>query len=585
MHIAIDALPYNFPAGSAVMLLMVALFLALDALSRAFPKKIKEEAHAQTTYRDPEKQSDDDDEDATLCKVDDLAFFKHADPKTMEPDTPTVASQGEKKSVDPILAPETIPLRFLDPVMALLGPPFDFLLRHSTILFTVPVTMLGAGSGLPRKEVALMTMWFVVSLLLAMIWPIAWIRSTGWIKKKRREARQRKQTELTAGDAQNGPGNEPSADAALRRTQKLLSASHFTRDDHAIYSGHAIEQGRHQGNDRSPGAIQAQFPPEIDMEDAEIAAALEPTADERLAQRLANSFDTAFYLVLALIGLPIYICTSNSVLLFLAVVILIYLFSIKCVPMSMRLVFHPILVTSGLALLALWLLGWMHDQTLVETLLDYSRNHDYSKIIDSTGFHPLAPGAGDIFTSVIDAAVVALALPMYRFRKDIADKFFRIIGALIPFSLLAFFAWPILAYRIGISQVSALTFAPRFLSTGLSVQLAVTIGANEALVTLLVTLTGLTVAMMKDPLFRLLRVPPRDVLTVGVVIGAAGGTIGTTTLLDNPRAMAIGSVSFIMTGLFMLFLGAFPLLTNALHNATGGLFMYEHGSAAAVVVN
>ena len=571
VHLGIDISPWNFPAAMVAMMGLLLILLVLDGLSLLFPGSTEEADQNQ----DIEKGS-------------------------MDSDQPSRAEikQAERR-------------RFVDPIMKIIGPPCDFLLRNMTVLFTTSFVSLPIGADtLPAKEFGLIVGWFFATLIIALLFPVAFGVLTGWIGR----------TVMGAFRKQKTDDVETAHHDVDRQSQETLRnpATAATRSDEvrspgyqAQYRGNMIEQARQQGqfakspnglpspvwgapytgrpsmsfsprratpiriidNTNNPPMTPPVFCPPTPMtakEDADISAALEPSAIERLSKILAGLIAPAFYLTIFLIGLPLFFVLDFSLPLFLSIAVLSFLFAIHAVPAPARAIMHPILTGSVMTLLLLWGFGLAKGHDIYTTVQMFNRGDArYTDWLSLKGYHGPVPGAGDIFASILDAGMVALAIPMYRYRYDLRDNFVRMILVLLPSAGLSLFAFPALGHMMGLSQVHALAFAGRFMSSPLAVQLSSALDANEALVTLLVVFTGVIVSIIKDPMFKLLRVPESDVVTWGLVVGSTAGAIGTASLVNRPRAMAISSLALVLFGLIMLLAASFDPVVLLIHRLTG----------------
>ena len=57
-----------------------------------------------------------------------------------------------------------------------------------------------------------------------------------------------------------------------------------------------------------------------------------------------------------------------------------------------------------------------------------------------------APGEGDVFSSVLDASIVALALPMFQYRKELKQHFLVIVIPSVAASIGSLFGYCPLCY-------------------------------------------------------------------------------------------------------------------------------------------
>jgi hypothetical protein len=270
----------------------------------------------------------------------------------------------------------------------------------------------------------------------------------------------------------------------------------------------------------------------------------EEDAVERLASWFGDLITPAFYFLVFLIGIPLWFAADIALPLFLGINLLTFLAAITIVPPKIRRFLHPILSTSLATVLIIWAFGAMRGLSIKETLAYYSRDAKYTVLWSLQGYSGPIPGAGDILFSTLDAGVVSLAVPMYRYRKDLKANFWRMLCALLPCAALSLFVWPYLAYLMGMNRVHSLAFAARFMSTPLAIELATNIGADQSITVILVVVTGVIYAIVKEPVFRWLRVT--DDMVVGITMGSTAGAIGASSLISKPRQLALASLCFIM---------------------------------------
>jgi len=86
----------------------------------------------------------------------------------------------------------------------------------------------------------------------------------------------------------------------------------------------------------------------------------------------------------------------------------------------------------------------------------------------------------------------------------------------------------------------------------------------------LIMMSASQAVILKDYLFRWLRVSSDDYFTIGSTVGCIAGAIGTTSLVgSNPRAMATATVSFALFGLVLLVLVAVPSIASFVGSVAG----------------
>lgn len=292
-------------------------------------------------------------------------------------------------------------------------------------------------------------------------------------------------------------------------------------------------------------------------------------AVDRLSERLSNLITPTIYALVFLVGIPLYFTLDFALPLLLGINLLTFIAAITIVPPKIRRFLHPILSCSIATVLIIWAFGAMKGLSLKEALGQYSHDAKYTALWDPKGYSGPVPGAGDVLFSTLDAGIVALAVPMYRYRQDLRENFWRMMTVIIPCAALSLFAWPPLGKLFGLDPIRALAFAARFMSTPLAIELANSIGADESITVILVVVTGIVAAILKEPFFRLMRVPPDDYLCIGLTMGTTAGAIGASSLIAKPRIMAIASLAFVLFGAVLLICAAIPPIVDAVKTLAG----------------
>lgn len=263
--------------------------------------------------------------------------------------------------------------------------------------------------------------------------------------------------------------------------------------------------------------------------------------------------DTLTYTFLFLfIGLPIYYTTSYAMPAHLTLSILTY-FLATSLPPSYKRVFHPVLLSSALTILIIWLLALTHHFTLRSALTAYSTGTRYINILNNHSAHLSSPGAGDIFSSILDVSIVALALPMFQYRSELKRHFASIILPNIIIATASLFGYPSLCHAVGISPSRSLSFASRSLTLALATPATRNLGGDLQLVAVLCIMSGVIGALIGPTFLRWLRIPEDDYVTRGVTLGGNSSAIATALLLvSDPRAAALSSLSMSLFGTVMV---------------------------------
>ncbi|EFP79281.1 uncharacterized protein PGTG_05602 [Puccinia graminis f. sp. tritici CRL 75-36-700-3] len=302
------------------------------------------------------------------------------------------------------------------------------------------------------------------------------------------------------------------------------------------------------------------------------------TGEERLARRLEVWFDPAVYLLVLLIGIPLFFTPGGerrTMPLFTGVVALAWLFSRRFVSAPFQKVFHPILVTSFITVFVVWGFGAIKGLTLTQALNHYSTGAQYLILFRrSEGWDGSSPSAGDLLSSLLVGGIVALAFPMFRYRADLYNNFFRLFVVVMPNCAVSLLFWPWVASKMGMAGDRAITFAARFMSTPFGIQFIVATGGDNSLVVVLICITGIFAVIVRDPLFKLCRTrttPGSDeYFTIGCTIGIIAAAIGTSSLMSShSRAAATSTVTFVVYGLALLALVAVPAIANFVGTLAG----------------
>ncbi|KAI3487254.1 hypothetical protein L1887_48838 [Cichorium endivia] len=397
-----------------------------------------------------------------------------------------------------------------------------------------------------------------------------------WIFSARQSRNQQRQLEPLEHEADTVvPTLAPPTPARMSADCSPSATRRPSRADSEITVSNDHPPSHHESKSKHQQPEQPQSEEEEEKEE-------KMDAVDRLVERLWDSIPWLVTLAIVVAGLPVFYLVNISLPLFLGINILTFLFSITIVPPRIRRFAHPILTTSILTVLILWGLGAARGWTLRRTLSTYSVDAKYTVLWSTSGYTGPVIGAGDVLFSTLDAGIVSLAIPMYRYRRDLWLHLVDMLAVLVPCSMLSVFVWPTVAGAIGIAPERALAFASRFMSTPLAIELSLTIGADESMTVILVVVTGIVITIVKDPFFGLFGLDPKndgdagskDYLTIGIAMGSTAGAIGASSLIATPRCMAIASLSFVLFGAILLILAAIPPVVDTLRVLAGASIQF-----------
>ncbi|TAQ87727.1 hypothetical protein B7494_g3961 [Chlorociboria aeruginascens] len=313
-------------------------------------------------------------------------------------------------------------------------------------------------------------------------------------------------------------------------------------------------------------------PPESDTPPQELSrintvpqTPLPLTRPQRWAAIIHPNLDIITYSAMFLfVGIPIYYTTGYAMPVQLTFNVLAY-FTAMALPPRWRQFLHPVLVSSAITVLGIWILGLTRGDSLDDVLDAYKTNTKYLQLWNGETNLP-APGAGDIFGSVLDASIVALALPMFQYRKELQRHFFAIVIPNVAISIASLFGYPALCYAIGISSKRSLAFAARSLTLALATPAVSNLGGDLNTVAAVAITSGILGVLIGQKILAWLRIPEGDdYVTRGVTLGANSSAIATALLLvSDPRAAALSSLSMSLFGIITLALTSIPPIVNAI---------------------
>ena len=220
-----------------------------------------------------------------------------------------------------------------------------------------------------------------------------------------------------------------------------------------------------------------------------LQAPLGLTRPQRWAAFINSNFDRITYSLLFIFaGLPIYYTTGYAMPAQLTFNILAY-FAALALPAKWRQFLHPVLVSSLITVLGIWILGLIRGESLDDVLDSYKTGTNYVKLWN--GIQIPRPGAADIFGSILDASIVGLALPMYNYRLELKRHFLAIVIPNVLISIASLFGYPVLCYAIGISAKRSLAFAARSLTLALATPAVSNLGGDLNTVAAVAIMSGI----------------------------------------------------------------------------------------------
>ncbi|KAF2836046.1 hypothetical protein M501DRAFT_1007551 [Patellaria atrata CBS 101060] len=290
---------------------------------------------------------------------------------------------------------------------------------------------------------------------------------------------------------------------------------------------------------------------------------------QRWAQSLNAYLDIIVHAVIfLLIGLPLYYTSRYAMPAQLALNILTY-FAALSIPASWRRMLHPVLVSSLIAVPSIWIMAIIGGDSLHNGLKAYKTGTRYIQLLNGEK-DLLNPGAGDIFSTMLDVSIVALALPMFQYRNELKRHYWPIIIPSVLLSVGSLYAYPTVCHALGIAPARSLAFASRSLTLALAQPATQNLGGDLSLVAVLCLVSGMIGVLVAPAALKWLRIPEDDYITRGVTLGANSSAIATAYLLtSDPRAAAFSTLSMSLFGTVTVALTSIPAVVRLVAGLAG----------------
>ncbi|KAK9441748.1 hypothetical protein VB005_06390 [Metarhizium brunneum] len=287
------------------------------------------------------------------------------------------------------------------------------------------------------------------------------------------------------------------------------------------------------------------------------------------AARLASHLDASIFALVLLAGIPVYYASGYAMPLHLAVTTLCYRLALAT-PGPWQRYLHPVLTASLLAVLVIWPLSLAHGSGLTAALRSYKTGANYTRLWRREPGPPLLPGAGDVFSTVLDASIVSLALPMFQYRRELKRHLATLAIPNVLISVGSVLSYPPVCRTIGIAPTRSLAFASRSLTLALATPATANLGGDAHTVAALAIASGILGVLVADKMMRLLRIPDDDYVTRGITLGVNSSAIGTALLLrTDPRAAALSSLSMTLFGTVTVLLTSIPPVATMIRALVG----------------
>ncbi|PFR10283.1 hypothetical protein COE50_15880 [Bacillus anthracis] len=164
--------------------------------------------------------------------------------------------------------------------------------------------------------------------------------------------------------------------------------------------------------------------------------------------------------------------------------------------------------------------------------------------------HEYREHGGDILSSILSPAIVALAIPLFKERKILMKNFLSILIGVVTGILALTTMNVVIGGMLNIDKELILTTLPQLATMPIAISLAEQIGGIPSMTASFVVVAGITGAMIGPTVLKLFRIT--STIGKGVGMGCASHIIGVSRLVkEGEKEATIGSVTMIVTGILI----------------------------------
>ncbi|KAG5361497.1 hypothetical protein CJU90_2882 [Yarrowia sp. C11] len=303
---------------------------------------------------------------------------------------------------------------------------------------------------------------------------------------------------------------------------------------------------------------------------------------EQSSNFVYNNFDDIFYFTLFWCGLIVYYSRGYAMIMHTAMVAFVFR-QVNKLPPKLKRYLSPVIVTAAICMLLILitaLIGnshkpkdFMNDLRHFKTGRNYLylvNNYRHWNVVNSNGMYHRLPGAGDVYSSFMDAGIIAMLVPLYEYRAELIEHWIMLIVP-IGSGAIHFFCYPAICYRLFLTSEQALGFAARSATLALATPVTEGLGGNIQVTAVTGVLSGIVGVLIGDFLLeKVYRVPMDNFMVIGITYGTNSSAVAATTLLASDRRTgAIASLSFVLFGITLVVLTAIPPVANVAKHLAG----------------
>ncbi|KAL1852472.1 hypothetical protein Daus18300_012153 [Diaporthe australafricana] len=378
----------------------------------------------------------------------------------------------------------------MEAVLSVLKVPTDFALRTMNLYFTPSFVLLPTSTLISGEQIGALAGVFIVGYVVQ--YAVTGYSCMG-VQYISRRVRERTGSDIV----------EISEKADIPMQEHSLTASPGQIQEDVQDPAKEPDYSFRNSNPTS-GAV---TPSELEQVPPRTAESDSPTEKKRQwRSSLLKNIDPLTWLSLFLvIGLPVYYGTGYTMPLFLCINILCFQ-GANAVPPKIKRIAHPVLVCALFSILLIWGFSVSGGLTLYSGLNLYRTGNSYMDYLRGAQGLP-RPGAGDILAGLLDASIVALAMPMYQYRRELRHYFASIFLPVVFLTIPSLFGYPPLCLSLGISATISLAVAPRSVTLALAQLSTENLGGNTSAISVIAVVSGISGPIFGPTILRLLRIP------------------------------------------------------------------------------
>ncbi len=150
---------------------------------------------------------------------------------------------------------------------------------------------------------------------------------------------------------------------------------------------------------------------------------------------------------------------------------------------------------------------------------------------------------------LLGPATVALAVPLFEYRRLLARMWLPLLTALAVGSLVTVASGTMLGHLMGLNRATLLSLAPKAVTTPIAMGIAQAAGGNVPLVVAFTMLTGILGAIFGLTLLRALRI--KDPVIAGFTMGMGASGLGAARCFEENEEMgAFAGLAVGLNGIF-----------------------------------